>query len=95
MRRGRLFDPGPLSIHPSPLSIILRLSKFCDTMRKLRVWLDGEKIYPAQFKTAVDACGYAFTIGFRNIDDANRFRARFGAQLRPSKREQVGMVAIR
>jgi outer membrane lipoprotein-sorting protein len=47
-------------------------------MKRLRIWLDSERIEPSDFKTAVDADGYTFTIGFRRAQDAKRFRAQFG-----------------
>jgi hypothetical protein len=63
-------------------SIVVRLSPgqyLGETMIRLRTWLDREKIQPAEFSTAVDAKGYKLTLGFVNTDDAERFRAQFGA----------------
>jgi hypothetical protein len=60
-----------------PLTAVVRLSasdELGEAMRRLRIWLDGEKIQPAVFATGADAAGYTFTIGFRSAQDANRFR---------------------
>jgi len=46
-------------------------------MQRLRIWLDSERIEPSEFKAAVDATGYTFTIEFRSFPDADRFRAQF------------------
>jgi hypothetical protein len=48
-------------------------------MKRLRIWLDSERIEPSDFKTAADGAGHSFTIGFRRPQDAKRFRAQFGA----------------
>jgi hypothetical protein len=64
-----------------PLTTVVRLSQgdqLGETMKRLRIWLDSERIEPSEFKTAVDAAGYTFTIGFRRPQDAKRFRAQFG-----------------
>jgi len=37
-----------------------------------------KKIRPAIFTTRADAAGYIFTIGFRSVHDADRFRTQFG-----------------
>ena len=47
-------------------------------MSRLRAWLDSEKIQSSGFTTSAGAMGYTFTIGFRSIIDADRFRAQFG-----------------
>ena len=62
----------------TPLTTLVRLSQLGATMKRLRIWLDSERIEPSDFKTAVDAAGYTFTIGFRRPQDAERFRAQFG-----------------
>jgi hypothetical protein len=64
-----------------PLTAVVRLSQGGElgaTMKRLRIWLDSERIEPSDFKTGVDAAGYSFTIGFRRPKDAERFRAQFG-----------------
>jgi len=48
-----------------------------DTIGKLKTWLDGQKIVVAQYTTTVDGKGYKYTVRFRNLDDADRFRAQF------------------
>jgi hypothetical protein len=61
-----------------PFTTVVRLSsgeQLGKTMN--RTWLDSEKIQPAEFRTMADAKGYVFTIGFRNLNDADRFRAQF------------------
>jgi hypothetical protein len=65
-----------------PFTVIVRISKGAslgETMKRLRLWLDGEKIQIAQFETAVDAGGLRLSMGFRTIQDADRFRAQFGS----------------
>jgi len=65
-----------------PYTSTVRLSEgdaLGTTMNKLRAWLDAQKIQPAEFRTSADGRGYTFTIGFRTIEDATRFRAQFGA----------------
>jgi hypothetical protein len=66
-----------------PHTIVVRLSegdRLDHMMRRLRIWLDAEKIQPGGFKTQVGGKGYTFTIGFLAIGDADRFRAQFGAK---------------
>jgi len=46
-------------------------------MSSVRIWLDEQKIQPAEFKTAVDAEGLTCTIGFLSVEEADRFRAQF------------------
>jgi len=65
-----------------PLTSVVRLSRGDElgaTMKRLRIWLDSERIEPSDFKTAADAAGYTFTIEFRSPKDAKRFRTQFGA----------------
>ena len=65
-----------------PLTVRVRVfqsDSLGDAMSKMRLWLDGEKIQLAMFKTGVDARGYMLDVGFRTIDDAERFRAQFPA----------------
>jgi len=65
-----------------PYISIVRLSQgdtLGVTMNNIRVWLDAQKIRPAEFKTSADVKGYTFTLGFRTIEEAKRFRAQFGA----------------
>jgi hypothetical protein len=49
-----------------------------DVMNKLRSWLDGQKIQPTEFKTAADAAGCTFYIGFKSVEEATWFRDQFG-----------------
>jgi hypothetical protein len=51
------------------------------TMRDIRVWLDGERIEPVQFKTVVGRAGLGFEISFRREREAERFQKRFGSLL--------------
>ena len=65
-----------------PLTAVVRLSKgepLGQTMSKIRTWLASQQIHPTDFTTAADARGYTFTVGFRDTQDADRFRAQFGA----------------
>lgn len=65
-----------------PYFSIVRLSQgdaLGVTMNKIRVWLDAQKIRPAEFRTSADAKGYTFTLGFHTIEEATQFRAQFGA----------------
>jgi hypothetical protein len=71
-----------MSYRDSPFITVVRLSpgdELGATMATLRSWLDRQKIQPATFITAVSAGTYTFTIGFRSDQDADRFRAQFGA----------------
>jgi hypothetical protein len=43
------------------------------TMRDIRIWLDGERIAPVQFKTVVGRAGLGFEISFRCEREAERF----------------------
>jgi hypothetical protein len=52
------------------------------TMRDIRIWLDGERIAPVQFKTVVGRAGLGFEISFRCEREAERFQERFAALLR-------------
>jgi hypothetical protein len=47
-------------------------------MMRLRTWLGGEKTRPAEFKTRAKGGSFTFTLGFVSIDNADRFRMRFG-----------------
>jgi hypothetical protein len=63
-----------------PFTTVVRLSSGAElgsTMKRLRIWLDSEKIQPAAFWTQAEAEGCKFTIGFRHVVDADRFRAQF------------------
>ena len=51
------------------------------TMREIRIWLDGERIAPVQFKTVVGRAGLGFEISFRHGRDAVRFQERFASLL--------------
>jgi hypothetical protein len=51
------------------------------TMRDIRIWLDGERIAPVQFKTVVGRAGLGFEIRFRHEREAERFQKRFASLL--------------
>jgi hypothetical protein len=51
------------------------------TMRDIRIWLDGERIEPVQFKTVVARAGLGFEISFRREHEAERFQERFASLL--------------
>ena len=60
-----------------PYVVRVRVSSgqpLADAMNRLRIWLDHQKIQPAEFKTITDAKGYALDIAFRSVTDAERFR---------------------
>ena len=62
-----------------PFSVVVQVpGSLSEAMAELRSWLDGEKIKPSSCTTSVDAKGFAMTIGFVSIEDADRFRQRFG-----------------
>jgi len=66
----------------NPLVATVRVSEgdqLGETMKRLRIWLDSERIQPSEFTTAVDSGGYMLTFAFRNLQDAERFRAQFRA----------------
>jgi hypothetical protein len=48
-----------------------------ETMRKIRIWLDHQKIQPASFRTTADSRGYLLTLEFRTEETAERFRQQF------------------
>lgn len=78
-----------------PLNVVVRLSQgheLGETMKRLRIWLDSQKIRPTVFKTMPDAKGFTFAISFRDVQDADRFRARFAAKLpAPGDRTEEGV----
>jgi hypothetical protein len=41
--------------------------------KRIRTWLDSQKIQIATFATAADARGYTFTISFMDDSDADQF----------------------
>ena len=51
------------------------------TMNEIRAWLDGERIEPVQFRTAVSRVGVGFEISFRRDHEAKRFQERFASLL--------------
>jgi hypothetical protein len=60
--------------------VAMRVSKgypLGEAMSRIRTWLDAQKIQNVIFTTAADANGYTLTIGFRNTEDAERFRFQF------------------
>jgi hypothetical protein len=66
----------------TPQTTVVRLSQGDElgaTMKRLRIWLDSERIEPSDFKTAVDAAGYTFTIGFRATHNRCRVMGHFAA----------------
>lgn len=44
-----------------------------DAGKRIRTWLDSQKIQIATFATAADAKGYTFTISFMDASDADQF----------------------
>ena len=67
-----------------PFSVMVRVfpgDPLGDAMNRIRTWLDSQKIQTASFTTASDAGGYAFTIGFKSIAEASRFRLEFAGHL--------------
>jgi hypothetical protein len=64
-------DPYTVIVHVSPGDPL------GDAMNRIRTWLDKEKVQTATFTTASGSSGYTFTIGFKNIGDAGRFRQQF------------------
>jgi hypothetical protein len=60
--------------------VCVRLSKDCslgETMSTIREWMDGQNIGPSTFRSSVDARGYALTISFQTLGQAERFREYF------------------
>jgi hypothetical protein len=51
--------------------------QFGEMMNEMRVWLDSQKIQPAEFKPASKP-SVGFEIAFRKTEEAERFRERFG-----------------
>jgi len=65
-----------------PLTTIVRVSEgvpLGGEMKKIRLWLNTQKIHPAAFMTAADARGYTFTIKFTTVEEAYLFRHQFAA----------------
>jgi len=50
---------------------------FGTTMNAIRLWLDSQKIQPTIFKVVPTARAFGFEIGFREEDEAGRFRQQF------------------
>ena len=50
---------------------------FGETMRDIRIWLDSERIQPAEFKAVVGRAGLGFEISFNDESEAERFQERF------------------
>jgi hypothetical protein len=48
-------------------------------MNEIRIWLDNERIEPAEFRTIVSRAGLEFEISFHNGWGAERFQARFAS----------------
>jgi hypothetical protein len=44
-----------------------------DAGKRIRTWLDSQKIQIATFATAADARGYTFTISYMDVSDAEQF----------------------
>jgi outer membrane lipoprotein-sorting protein len=71
---------GILSVNDPFVVVVVHVSEptsLGNAMNKIRSWLDEERIEPARFTTATDATGHTFTIGFKSIEDANRFHHQF------------------
>jgi outer membrane lipoprotein-sorting protein len=76
MNRGRLMSDR------NSLTAVVRLSQrdqLGESMKRLRIWLDSERIEPSEFTTAADAGGYTFTITFRSLRDVEHFCTQFQA----------------
>lgn len=54
---------------------------FAETMKDIRIWLDSERIQPAEFKAVVGRAGLGFEISFREESEAERFQQRFASLL--------------
>lgn len=64
----------------SPLSVHLEApqASFGETMNRIRTWLDGRNIAPAEFKSDIVGPGaIAIDIGFRSEDEAHVFEREF------------------
>jgi hypothetical protein len=48
-------------------------------MNAIRSWLDSQKIQPTVFKVVPTARAFGFEIGFRQEDEARRFRQQFAS----------------
>jgi hypothetical protein len=84
-----------------PLAAVVRVphgDPLGDAMKRIRIWLDGEKIQTTTFYTMADARGFTLKIGFLSALDADRFRRQFsdhpdkGASSRPpAPAERIGL----
>ena len=52
---------------------------FAETMKDIRIWLDSERIQPAEFKAVVGRAGLGFEISFNDEREAERFQERFAS----------------
>jgi hypothetical protein len=56
-----------------------RDTAFAETMKDIRIWLDNERIQPAEFKAVVGRAGLGFEISFNDEGEAERFQERFAS----------------
>jgi hypothetical protein len=57
----------------------LRRTPLDGTMNEIRLWLDGEKIEPVDFKIVISRAGFGFEIGFKEESEAELFQQRFSS----------------
>jgi hypothetical protein len=65
----------PLVVQPKTT----RDTAFAETMKDIRIWLDSERIQPAEFKVVVGRAGLGFEISFNDESEAERFQERFAS----------------
>jgi|HubBroStandDraft_5_1064220.scaffolds.fasta_scaffold1533744_1 hypothetical protein len=74
--------------HPRIVTVRIRqANSLGGAMKRIRLWLDDQKIQTTTFTTAADAKGYTFTIGFRSNEDASHFRRQFSDTRGPAHRK--------
>ena len=76
----RRSDAARASLSCNALTVRVRVPHSEDlgeTMKKIRIWLDHQKIQPMSFRTTGDARGYLLTIDFRTEETAEYFRQQF------------------
>jgi hypothetical protein len=75
LKEGQLLSANPLIVHvETPVG-----KPFGTTMNAIRSWLDSQKIQPTVFKVVPTARAFGFEIGFRQEDEAGRFRQQFAS----------------
>jgi hypothetical protein len=63
---------------------VSRVGVLGETMQKIRIWLDHQKIQPTSFRTTADPRGYLLTLEFGSEEQAERFRQQFRTVAVPS-----------